>query len=175
MLFKLSLTFIVAILVCLDDVIKWKHFPLYRPFVQGIHLSPVNCLHKGQWRRALMFSLNSVWINSWINNRGAGDLRRHCTNYDVIVMPRKRFVTIPIWPAHPLSSFIITPTDAPEPISTRSSAGKILSITTFGELVIVPNIKMLCYQYRALHRKKTRRPHHYLIFITGSLYFKTLF
>ena len=25
-----------------DDVIKWKHFLLYWPFVQGIHQSPVN-------------------------------------------------------------------------------------------------------------------------------------
>ena len=29
--------------LCLhDDVIKWKHFPRYRPFVRGIHRSPVN-------------------------------------------------------------------------------------------------------------------------------------
>ena len=25
-----------------DDVIKWKHFPRYWPFVRGIHWSPVN-------------------------------------------------------------------------------------------------------------------------------------
>ena len=30
-----------------DDVIKWKHFPRYRPFVWGIHRSPVNSRHKG--------------------------------------------------------------------------------------------------------------------------------
>ena len=40
-----------------DDVIKWKHFPRYGPFVRGIHRSPVNSPHKGQWRGALMFSL----------------------------------------------------------------------------------------------------------------------
>ena len=28
-----------------DDVIKWKHFPRYWPFVWGIHRSPVNSLH----------------------------------------------------------------------------------------------------------------------------------
>ena len=38
------------------DVIKWKHFPRYWPFVRGIHWSPVNSPHKGQWRGALMFS-----------------------------------------------------------------------------------------------------------------------
>ena len=40
-----------------DDVIKWKHFPRYWPFVRGIHRSP--------WR---------------------GDLRRHRAHYDVTVM-----------------------------------------------------------------------------------------
>ena len=40
-----------------DDVIKWKHFLRYWPFVLGIHRSPMNSLHKGQWRRGLMFSL----------------------------------------------------------------------------------------------------------------------
>ena len=29
-----------------DDVIKWKHFPHYWPFVRGIHRSPVNSLTK---------------------------------------------------------------------------------------------------------------------------------
>ena len=38
-----------------DDVIKWKPFPRYWPFVPGIHQSPVNSPHKGQWRGALMF------------------------------------------------------------------------------------------------------------------------
>ena len=38
-----------------DDVIKWKHFPRYWPFVRGIHRSPVNSPHKGKWRGALVF------------------------------------------------------------------------------------------------------------------------
>ena len=60
-----------------DDVIKWKHFPCYWPFVWGIHRSPVDSLHKGQWPGALMFSLICACINGWVNNREAGDLRRH--------------------------------------------------------------------------------------------------
>ena len=40
-----------------DDVIKWKHFPHCWLFVRGIHWSPVNSPHRGQWRGALMFSL----------------------------------------------------------------------------------------------------------------------
>ena len=65
-----------------DDVIKWKHFPRHWPFVR----SPVNSPHKGQWRRALMFSLTCVWINGWVNNGEAGDLRRYRAYYDVTVM-----------------------------------------------------------------------------------------
>ena len=60
---------------CHDDVIKWKHFPRYWPFP-----------HKGQWCGVLMFSLICAWINGWVKNHAAGDLRRHCTHYDVTVM-----------------------------------------------------------------------------------------
>ena len=69
-----------------DDVIEWKHFSSYWPFVWGIHRSPVNFPHKGQWRRALMFSLSCTWINSWVNNSEAGDLRCHRSHCDVSVM-----------------------------------------------------------------------------------------
>ena len=69
-----------------DDVIQWKHFPRYWPFVRGIHRSSVNSPHKGQWHGALMLSFICTWINSWINNREAGDLRRHHAHYGVIVM-----------------------------------------------------------------------------------------
>ena len=61
-----------------DGVIKWKHYPRNWN-------SPV---HKGQWRGALMFSLTCAWINDWVNNREAGDLRRYHAHYDVIVMFR---------------------------------------------------------------------------------------
>ena len=47
---------------------------------------PVNSPHKGQWRGALMFSLIWARINDWVNNREAGDLRRHLGHYDVNVM-----------------------------------------------------------------------------------------
>ena len=75
-----------------DDVIKWKHFPRYWPSVRGSHRSPVNSPHKGQWCGALMFSLICAWINGWVNNREAGDLRRHRAYYDVIVMSWYQFV-----------------------------------------------------------------------------------
>ena len=77
-----------------DDVIKWKLFPRYSPgsfprywpFVRGIHRSPVNSPHKGQWRGALMLSLICIWINGWVNNREAGDFRSFRADYDVTVM-----------------------------------------------------------------------------------------
>ena len=69
-----------------DDVIKWKQFPRYRPFVRGIHRSPVNSPHKGQCRGALMFSLTCAWLSGWVNNLEAGDLRRHRAHCDVNVM-----------------------------------------------------------------------------------------
>ena len=69
-----------------DDVVKWKHFPRYWPFMRGIHRSPVNFPPKGQWRGALMFSLIFTGINGLVNNREAGDLRRYRTRYDVTVI-----------------------------------------------------------------------------------------
>ena len=74
-----------------DDVIKWTLFPCYWPFVRELHQSPVNSTHKGQWRGASMFSLIWAWINGWVNNREAGDLRRHRAHYDVIIMTGNRF------------------------------------------------------------------------------------
>ena len=50
------------------------------------HRSPVNSPHKGQWRGALMLSFIRAWINGWVKNRQACDLRRHRAHYDVIVM-----------------------------------------------------------------------------------------
>ena len=59
-------TIIVPAMQYHDDVIKWGHFPRHWPFVRGIHRSPVNSSHKGQWRGAFMFSLICVWINGWV-------------------------------------------------------------------------------------------------------------
>ena len=67
-----------------EDVIKWKYFPLHWTFVRGFQRSPVNSTHEGQWRS--LFSLICAWINGWIDNREAGDLRSHGAHYDVTVM-----------------------------------------------------------------------------------------
>ena len=70
---------------CHDEVIKCKHFPHYWPFVRGIHRSPVNSPHKGQWRGALMFPLICA-LNKRLKKRSWGwlfetppcSLWRHC-------------------------------------------------------------------------------------------------
>ena len=51
-----------------DEVIKWKHFLRYWPFVRGINRRPVNSPHKGQWRGTLIFYLICEWTNGWVNN-----------------------------------------------------------------------------------------------------------
>ena len=68
-----------------DDVIEWKHFPRYWPFVRRIHRSPVNSPHKGQWRGALMFffymRLNkrlSKQSRGWWFETPSHPFRRHC-------------------------------------------------------------------------------------------------
>ena len=42
--------------------------------------------HKGQWHRTLMYCLIRASINGRVNNREAGYLRGHLTQYDVNVM-----------------------------------------------------------------------------------------
>ena len=44
-------------------------FPWQRPVIQSVDVS-----------------LICAWINSWLNNRKAGDLRHHCAHYDAIVL-----------------------------------------------------------------------------------------
>ena len=61
-------------------------FRVTGPLCGGIHRSVVKSPQKGQWRGALMFSFICAWINDWVNNREAGDLRRHRAHHDVIVM-----------------------------------------------------------------------------------------
>ena len=68
----------------------WRHqmetFSALLAICAGNSPVPVNSPHKGQWRRALMFSLICFWINGWVNNREAGHLRRYRAHYDVTAM-----------------------------------------------------------------------------------------
>ena len=87
-----------------DDVIKWKHFPRYWPFVWGIHRSPVNSPPNGQWRGPLMFSLVCAWTYCWVNNRYAGDLIRPITsptNWQLFYSLLKPCPLVTCWCIHP--------------------------------------------------------------------------
>ena len=68
----------------------WHHqmetFSALLAFCVGNSRWPVNSPQKGQWSRALMFSLICAWTDSWANNGDAGDLRRYRVHYDIIVM-----------------------------------------------------------------------------------------
>ena len=75
-----------AILMEYDDIIKWKHFPRCWLFVRGIHRQSVNYPHKGQWRWTWMFPSIFAWINGWVSNPEAGDLRRQRAHFDVTVI-----------------------------------------------------------------------------------------
>ena len=68
---------------------RWRHqmetfSTLLALYAGNSPLTLVNSPHKSQWRGALMFSLICAWMNGWVNNREAGDLRRHRAHYDVI-------------------------------------------------------------------------------------------
>ena len=78
-----------------DDVIKWKHFPRYWPLVWGIHRSPINSPHKGQWRGALMFSLICAWIRSGNNpDRGTSPDRETAPNQGTLHLDRRWLIRI---------------------------------------------------------------------------------
>ena len=66
----------------------WRHQmeTFYSLLALCVGNSPVNSPHKGQWRGVFIFSLICAWINGWVNNREAGDMRHHHAHYDVIVM-----------------------------------------------------------------------------------------
>ena len=76
----------------------WRHqmetFSALLAICAGNSPVPSNSPHKGQWRGALMFSLICVWINGWVNNGEAGDLRRYRTHYDVTVMGNRMVVAV---------------------------------------------------------------------------------
>ena len=81
----------------LHDVIKWKHFPHYWPFVRGIHWSPVNSPHKGQWCRALMFfdlRLNKQLSKQpwcWWFQMPLHSLWRHCNDTKIFLLWPKSY------------------------------------------------------------------------------------
>ena len=62
-------TFSALLALCAGNSPVTGEFPAQRPVTRSFEISFI-----------------CVWINSWINNREAGDLRRYHAHYDVIVM-----------------------------------------------------------------------------------------
>ena len=81
----------------------WRHqmetFSALLAICAGNSPAPGEFPAKGQWGGALMFSLIYVWINGWVNNRKAGDLRRYRAHYDVTVMNEK-ILNLHCWLEH---------------------------------------------------------------------------
>ena len=86
-------TFSALLALCAGNSPVTGEFPTQRPVT---------------WSFDVFFHLRiCVWINGWVNNREAGDLRRYRAHYDVIVMgtanlsqverPRKIRVNGPLW------------------------------------------------------------------------------
>ena len=67
-----------------DDVTKCNHFPHYWPFVRGIHRSREFPAQRPVTQSFEDFFI-CAWINDWVNNREAGDLRSHRVHYNASV------------------------------------------------------------------------------------------
>ena len=69
-------TFSALLAICAGNSPVPGEFPAQRPVTQSFGVSFDLCLNK-----------------RWVNNRGAGDLRRYCAHYDVNVIQMRRVVT----------------------------------------------------------------------------------
>ena len=106
--------------------------------------SPVNSTHKGQWGGALMFPLICVWINGWVNNCEADDLRRYRAHYDVIVMHAQNRSHLNFFRQHKICLHFVASLNIEKRVSL--------------------NIKMSSYLYR-IPNVSIRRFHNRLIFM----------
>ena len=63
-----SITWIKSSMIhCIhNDIIKWKHFLCYWPFLSGIDWSPVDFPYKGQWHETLIsYIFFGLCLNKW--------------------------------------------------------------------------------------------------------------
>ena len=65
-----------------DDIIRWKHFPRYWPFVKEIHQSPGYPSQRPLMRSFDVF----LCALSLTKSPDAGDLRRHAAHCDVTIV-----------------------------------------------------------------------------------------
>ena len=137
-----------------NDVIKWKYFPRYWPFVRGIHGEfPI----QRQWRGTLMFTLICARINGSVNNREAGDLRRHRAHYDVIVMckpePKHHACTFLIPYQWRITYMYYCKISSPVDYYPRRNDNVIIFVSFFVSLLIY-----FCEYHFPIHNKCTNEP-----------------
>ena len=118
-----------------DDVIKWKYFPSYWPFVRGIHRSQVNFPHKGKWSGALVFSLICRPLNKRLSKQSWGcrfetpsrSLWRHCNDQAMCVVSteNRELSWCQLWRHQKFSLWQIT---VPPATATTKMASRWLSI-----------------------------------------------
>ena len=81
------------------DETWWRH--QMETFSASLGLCPGNEPVTGEFpsqrpvTRSFDVSFICAWTNGWVNNREAGDLRRHHTHYDVIVILQLSAIRIP--------------------------------------------------------------------------------
>ena len=75
----------------------WRHqtetLSEFLALCEGNHRSSVNSPHKGQRRRALMFSLTSAWTTVQQTIETPDNLSLHCAHYDITVMIHQAICT----------------------------------------------------------------------------------
>ena len=76
-----------------DDIITWKLFPCYWPFVRGIHRWPVDSPQKGpvMWSSGIFFAVNPL-LNNWTNSGVVSDLRCLTAHVDGLVQERRNSI-----------------------------------------------------------------------------------
>ena len=78
------------------DVIKWKHFPRHCPLCGEFTGHRWIPLTKGSDAELSCFLWSVPWINGWVNNGEAGDLRRYRAHYDITVIDITFLGTTPV-------------------------------------------------------------------------------
>ena len=81
--------------------LQWRHMNVTATqFTRNWTICSTACPDKNKENiqgQALIFSLVCAWVNAWVNNREAGDLRRHRVHYDVIVMNTVDPIPVEFW------------------------------------------------------------------------------
>ena len=81
-------TFSALLSLCAGNSPATGEFPAQRPVTRSFDSVFFNC----------------AWINGWVNNSDAGDLRRHRAHYDVNVMKMKHYAVPILRAMHIMSS-----------------------------------------------------------------------